>query len=417
MTIDELKKYKKILILGYGKEGHSVERFLTLNVPTAEIYIADKKEDDNYLLKQKDVDLVVRSPGVRVEQVFQKWTTAANIFFSNFPGTIVGITGTKGKSTTASLVAALLKQNKEDVRLIGNIGNPMLDGLIDATKETIAVIELSSYQLADLYFSPHITIIVNWYPEHLDFHGTFDAYKKAKQNSIYFQTEADYFIFDPNEKEVAGWEGLTKAKKVPYIEEFPFDQSKIPLLGNHNKRNIQGALTVARLFGVTDEQAQAAIYSFIPLPHRLQNIGIYNEITFYDDAISTTPESTIAALNSIENISTILLGGQDRGYDFKRLVEILKEKKIENIVLFPQTGFQIKQILLKTEDYYPTYLETDNMKDAVSFCFENSKKGSVCLLSTASPSYSLWKNFEEKGDLFQTFVRDYGGASTSVKKE
>lgn len=417
MTTEELKKYKKILILGYGKEGHSVERFLKMNVPTAEIYIADKKDDENYLLKQKDVDLVVRSPGVRVEQVFQKWTTAANIFFSNFPGTIVGITGTKGKSTTASLVAALLKQNKPDVRLIGNIGNPMLDGLIDATKETIAVIELSSYQLADLYFSPHITIIVNWYPEHLDFHGTFDAYKKAKQNSIYFQTEKDYFIFDPHETEVAGWEGLTKAKGIPYTEEYPFEQSKIPLLGNHNKRNIQGALTVARLFGVTDEQAQAAIYSFIPLPHRLQNIGTYNGITFYDDAISTTPESTMAALNSIEHIDTILLGGQDRGYDFKRLVEVLKEKKIENIVLFPQTGFQIKQLLLKMEDYYPTYLETDNMKDAVSFCFENSKKGSVCLLSTASPSYSLWKNFEEKGDLFQTFVRDYGGASTSVKKE
>ncbi len=417
MTIEELKKYKKILILGYGKEGHSVERFLKLNVPSAQISIADKKDNENYLLKQKDVDLVVRSPGVRVEQVFQKWTTAANIFFSNFVGTTIGITGTKGKSTTASLIAALLKQNKTDVRLIGNIGNPMLDGLIDATKETIAVIELSSYQLSDLYFSPHITIIVNWYPEHLDFHGTFQAYKKAKQNSLYFQSDADFFIFDPQEKEVASWVNLTKAKTIPYTDEFLFEQSKIPLLGNHNKRNIQGALTVARMFGVTDEQAQTALYAFTPLPHRLQNIGTYNGITFYDDAISTTPQSTIAALNSIKNIDTILLGGQDRGYDFRSLVEVLKEKKVENIVLFPQTGFKIKQVLLKMEDYYPTYLETDNMKDAVSFCFENSKKGSVCILSTASPSYSLWKNFEEKGDLFQTFVRDYGGASTSVKKE
>jgi len=417
MTIEELKKYKKILILGYGKEGHSVERFLKANVPTAEISIADKKNDDNYLLKQKDVDLVVRSPGIKVEQVFQKWTTAANIFFSNFSGVTIGITGTKGKSTTASLIAAFLKQKKQDVRLIGNIGNPMLDGLPGATKETIAVIELSSYQLSDLYFSPHITLIVNWYPEHLDFHGSFDAYKKAKQNSIYFQSDEDYFIFDPQEKEVAGWGNLTKAKAIPYTEEFPFDQSKIPLLGNHNKRNIQGALTVARMFDVTDEQAQAALYSFIPLPHRLQNIGTYNNITFYDDAISTTPESTIAALRSIENINTILLGGQDRGYDFNQLVKVLKEKKVENIVLFPQTGFQIKQVLLKMEDYYPTFLETDNMKDAVSFCFENTKKGHTCLLSTASPSYSLWRNFEEKGDLFQSFVREYGGASTSIKKE
>lgn len=416
MTIEELKKYKKILILGYGKEGHSVERFLKKNVPTSLIQTADKNDDENYLLKQKDVDLVVRSPGVKVEQVFQKWTTAANIFFSNFPGMTVGITGTKGKSTTTSLIAAMIRQKKQDVRLLGNIGNPMLDGLDGATGETVAVLELSSYQLADLYFSPHITLIVNWYPEHKDFHGSFEAYKKAKQNSIYFQSASDYFVYDPHETEVAGWVGLTKAKTLPYSDDFPFDPEKVPLLGAHNKRNIQGALTVARIFGVTDAEAMHAVYTFVPLPHRLQNIGTYKGITFYDDAISTTPESTMAALRSIPDVTTILLGGQDRGYDFTKLVAMLKEKNIESLVLFPQTGFQIKQAIMKLDDYYPTYLETDDMKRAVEFCFENSKKGTACLLSTASPSYSVWKNFEEKGDLFQTFVKEYGGVP-SVKKD
>lgn len=416
MTIEELKKYKRILILGYGKEGHAVERFLKKNVPTSLIQTADKNDDENYLLKQKDADLVVRSPGVRVEQVFQKWTTAANIFFSNFPGITVGITGTKGKSTTTSLISAMISQRVKDVRLLGNIGNPMLDGLDGVTSETVAVIELSSYQLSDLYFSPHITLVVNWYPEHRDFHGTFEAYKKAKQNSIYFQNASDYFIYDPHETEVAGWVGITKAKTVPYSDDFPFEEEKVPLLGAHNRRNIQGALTVARIFGVTDEEAARAVYSFVPLPHRLQNIGTYKGITFYDDAISTTPESTMAALNSIPHVSTILLGGQDRGYDFTKLVAMLKEKNIESLVLFPQTGFQIKQALLKLDDYYPTYLETDDMKRAVEFCFENGKKGTACLLSTASPSYSVWKNFEEKGDLFQTFVKEYGGVP-SVKKD
>lgn len=405
MKISELKTYKKILILGYGKEGQSVERFLKNVVPTSEIYSADKKDDENYLSKQKDADLVVRSPGVKVEYVFKKWTTATNIFFGNFPGTIVGVTGTKGKSTTTALIAAMMRQKKGDVRLVGNIGFPMLDELPSAAADTVAVIELSSYQLADLYFSPHIMLVVNWYPEHRDFHGSFEAYKKAKQNSIYFQTETDYFIYDPQEKEVALWTTLTKAKTIPYISEFPFDAQKIPLIGAHNKRNIQGALTVARLFDVSDEEAQNAVYSFIPLPHRLQLVGTFNNITFYDDAISTTPQSTIAALNSLKTVDTLFLGGQDRGYDFSQLVNVLKDKHIKSLVLFPETGFRIKQDLAKINDYDPTILETSHMEEAVAFAYKNCSPGSICLLSTASPSYSLWKNFEEKGNLFQKYAR------------
>jgi len=408
MKISELQTYKKILILGYGKEGKAVERYLKMNVPTSEILIADKNDGEDYLLRQKDADLVIRSPGVKVELVFKKWTTATNIFFSNFLGTTIGITGTKGKSTTASLVAAMLRTKGGDIRLVGNIGNPMLDELTTSTKNTVAVIELSSYQLSDLYFSPHITLVVNWYPEHSDFHGSFDAYKKAKQNSIYFQTDKDYFIFDSEEKEVVGWVPLTKANPLPYTADFPFEPEKVPLIGNHNKKNIQGALTVARLFDVTDEAAQRAVYSFVPLPHRLQNVGTFKGITFYDDAISTTPESTIAALNSLANVDTLFLGGQDRGYDFSHLMEVLEEKQIKSLVLFPETGYRIKQELLKMNDYNPDVLVTSNMEEAITFAYENTGSGHICLLSTASPSYSIWKNFEEKGDLFQKFARTLG---------
>lgn len=408
MTIKELQTYKKILILGYGKEGMSVERFLKKYVPLSEILIADKKDDENYLLKQKEVDLVVRSPGVKVEYVFQKWTTATNIFFSNFPGTTIGITGTKGKSTTASLVAAMIRTKGGDARLIGNIGSPTLDELETSTKDTIAVIELSSYQLADLYFSPHITLVVNWYPEHSDFHGSFEAYKKAKQNSIYFQTDKDYFIFDADEKEVVGWTALTKANPLPYTGDFPFEPEKVPLIGNHNKKNVQGALTVARLFNVTDEEAQRAVYSFVPLPHRLQNGGTFKGVTFYDDAISTTPESTMAALDSLGIIDTLFLGGQDRGYDFSKLMQKIEEKQIKALVLFPETGYRIKQLLLKMDDYNPNVLETSSMEDAVAFAYDNTESGHICLLSTASPSYSVWRNFEEKGDLFQKFAKTLG---------
>jgi len=408
MKISELQTYKKILILGYGKEGKSVERFLKHFVSPAEIYVADKKDGEDYLLKQKEVDLVVRSPGIKLEHVSKKWTTASNIFFGNFPGTIVGITGTKGKSTTTALIAAMIQQKRGDVRLIGNIGYPMLDELETSTTDTVAVIELSSYQLTDIHFSPHIMLVVNCYPEHGDFHGSFEIYKKAKQNSIHFQTETDYFVYDPHEKEVARWIDITKAKAISYTDKFPFDDSKIPLIGVHNKRNIQGALTVARLFHITDEEAQKAVYSFIPLPHRLQPVGIFKGISFYDDAISTTPESTIAALNSLENIDTLFLGGQDRGYDFSQLVETLKEKHIKALVLFPDTGLRIKKALSETDNYLPHILETSNMEGAVAFAYQNCSHGSICLLSTASPSYSVWKNFEEKGDLFQKYVKLLG---------
>ena len=405
MKISELQIYKKILILGYGKEGQSVEKFLKKHVPLSEILIADEKDGEGYLSKQKEADLVVRSPGVKVEYIIKKWTTATNIFFGNFQGTIVGVTGTKGKSTTTALIAAMIKQKKQDVRLIGNIGFPMLDELETTTEDTVAVVELSSYQLTDLYYSPHITLVVNWYPEHKDFHGSFEAYKKAKQNSILFQTTDDYFIYDSDEKEVAGWTNLTKAQATPYSDEFPFDETKVPLIGPHNKRNIQGALTVARLFGVTDEEAQKAVYSFIPLPHRLQKVGRYKDIAFYDDAISTTPESTIAALNSLQKVDALFLGGKDRGYDFSQLVTLLKERQIKFLVLFPETGLRIKELLNSTEGYRPIILETTDMKEAVSFAYSHCLPESICLLSTASPSYSLWKNFEEKGDLFQKYVK------------
>ena len=408
MTIKELKTYKKILILGYGKEGISVEKYLKHFAPTAQLLIADKKDDEHYLSKQNEVDLVVRSPGIRIEKVFQKHTTATELFFGNFPGTIIGVTGTKGKSTTAALIAAMINQKNKDVRLVGNIGTPMLDTLETATKNTIAVVELSSYQLADLQYSPHITIIVNCYPEHSDFHGTFEAYKIAKQNSIRFQNINDYFVYDPQEKEVASWTDNTKAISLPYTDEFPFEKAKIPLIGSHNWRNIQGALTVARLFNITNEEAQKAVYFFTPLPHRLQFVGEYKGISFYDDAISTTPESTIAALNSLKHISTVFLGGQDRGYNFSHLVKTLKEKQIKSVVLFPETGLRIKKEIDTIGNYHPIIFEASDMSSAVSFAYQNCSLNSICLLSTASPSYSLWKNFEEKGDLFQKYVILHG---------
>ena len=171
---------------------------------------------------------------------------------------------------------------------------------------------------------------------------------------------------------------------------------------------MQIAITTCRLYGIPNAVIHQALKIFSPLKHRLQLVGEFHGIRFFDDAISTTPESTIAAIRAISNIDTMLLGGKNRGYFFEDLVNTLEEYKINNIVLFPDSGNIIKEIIDRRATYNPAILETRNMEDAVKFAYKATRKGSACVLSTASPSYGVWKNFEEKGDIFQQLVLECG---------
>ena len=270
--------------------------------------------------------------------------------------------------------------------MLGNIGNPMLESLLVTPKpDEIFVIELSSYMLEDIEYSPNIAVLLNLFPEHMNYHGGVENYYQAKNNIFKFQKPGDI------------------ALRYPFSAKIPVPKNKIPLLGKHNLENIRAAIEVAKLFKVSDAVIRNAILDFKSLPHRLECVGEFQGIQFYDDAISTTPESTIAALEALPQTDTVFLGGQDRGYDFTELRKILKKSAIRNIVLFPDSG---RKILPSKEGF--TVLETRDMKKAVQFAFKNTQKGKICLLSTASPSYSVWKNFEEKGDLFKSFVKKYG---------
>jgi UDP-N-acetylmuramoylalanine--D-glutamate ligase len=182
---------------------------------------------------------------------------------------------------------------------------------------------------------------------------------------------------------------------------IPLPDHEIPLLGAHNKHNVGLAVAVARELGVSDAQIATAIKSFRPLPHRLERVGEFRGIIFYDNASSTTPESTVAALEALSNVDTILLGGLDRGYGFTKLITAIEEAGIQNVVLFPATGARIKALLpprLKT-------FETERMEEAVRFAYAKTAPGKIVLLSTASPSYSLWTNFSEQGNEFQKWAR------------
>jgi UDP-N-acetylmuramoyl-L-alanine---L-glutamate ligase len=338
------------------------------------------------------------------------YTTATNLFFAHVGREkVIGVTGTKGKSTSASLLAHILTQAGWPVQLVGNIGVPSLKIVCDLHRSGKKmdtqwfVYELSSYQLADCHFSPHIALVTSLFPEHMDYHQSEAGYYAAKHNIIQLQNENDYFVYDDCNQKLEEWAKRSIGKTIPFVA---YDRKNTSLLGRHNKRNIEGVVTVSRILGVDDSIVASALISFQPLSHRLQLVGTFGDITFYDDAISTTPESTIAALEALPKTKTLFLGGLDRGYDFTQLVATIKEQGIQNIVLFPQSGEKIG-VQLKAIKADCHIFKTSSMREAVAFAYKHTPKGSICLLSTASPSYTLWKNYEEKGDAYQLAVRTF----------
>lgn len=392
---------KNALILGYGKEGRVTERYLKRYHADLKLGIADQKDGPNYLATQKNFDMAVRTPGVAKGKVKIQYTTATNIFFSRVKQLTIGVTGTKGKSTTAALINAMIKAGGKKGRLLGNIGRPAL-GMLSRPigADDIFVVELSSYQLDDIEASPRIAVVLNLWPDHMNYHGSAEKYYRAKKNIINWQRSSDVFVYNPNDKRLSAWAGEARAKTAAFASDIPLPDNNIPLIGEHNRENVRAAVAVARLLDIADGSIAEAIISFKPLPHRLESLGVEGGITFYDDAVSTTPESTIQAILALKNIGTIFLGGEDRGYDFSELEKVVRAHHIRNVALFPDSGARIFKSRRGLN-----ILETSDMAQAVKFAFVYTPPGSICLLSTASPSYSLWKNFEEQGRQFQAAIR------------
>lgn len=405
MKISELLN-KSVLLAGYGVEGRATERFLKKYVPTARVSITDKTVNPELFAKQNEYDVVIKSPGIPKRMMTHPtYTTATNIFFANTSNKTIGVTGTKGKSTTTSLISHIFNANGVKAHLGGNIGVPMLDMYSELSNDDLVVCELSSYQLDDIAYAPTIRVIINLFPDHIPYHESLNAYYNAKRNILRYPQPDDWYIYNPQFSLLREWANDWNGRSAPYPHrDIPMDQ--YPLQGEHNADNIRAALAVTHIFGIGYDQACASVKTFTPLPHRLEPVGEFRGIMFYDDAISTTPESTIAALRSISSVATIMLGGEDRGYDFSDLVTELKKRNIANVVLFPDSGPHIRQEM-ERHAYYPVICETSLMEEAVAFAYTHTPKNMICMLSTASPSYSIWKNFEEKGSLFQYYIRAY----------
>ncbi|OGZ22341.1 MAG: hypothetical protein A3D46_00530 [Candidatus Nealsonbacteria bacterium RIFCSPHIGHO2_02_FULL_43_13] len=393
MLINGLEN-KKILILGFGREGRDTFKFLRKLFPKKKIGIADQKFDKNYLKKLDGYDVIIKTPGIPFKilpkAVLGKITTQTEIFFENPPGTIIGVTGTKGKSTTASFIYQTLKKAGLKAYLIGNIGQPVLSFLKKADSQSVFVYELSAHQLFHLKKSPHIAVLLNIYPEHLDYYRSFKEYAQAKANITKFQTEKDWLIYNIQDPLVKKISRKSKAQK-------------IPIRGKYYELDMAAAKAVAKIFKIPE------LKKFKFLPHRLEFVGKFKSISFYNDSLSTIPETTMEALDFLgEKVQTLILGGFDRGLNFKKLTQRIKKSQVKTLILFPTTGQRILKALMDIG--YPSIIKhffVKDMKTAVKLAYRHTGKDKICLMSPASPSFGIFKDYAERGDLFKKLVKKY----------
>lgn len=435
MILEQLKSAKKVLLLGFAREGQSTYRFLRSHYPKLEIALADQKSPaelpdgfngvtffgDNYLnsLATDNWQLIIKSPGISPHKpeivAAQKAgiviASHTQIFFEACPAKIIGVTGTKGKSTTSSLIHHVLSANGIPSMLVGNIGKPALDYLPEIRRDTWVVMELSSYQLMDIQSSPHIAVLQNIFADHLDYHLDLNEYIEAKAGIFKFQAKTDYLIYNSD-----------NAACAKLVSQYPREQHLLPyrlsdydnsittaLLGDHNKYNIIPSQFIGNLVGLTPSQVAAAVATFVPLDTRLQHVGTAHGIRFYADTLATIPEATIAAIDALGlGVATLIAGGHDRKQNYSKLAEKIINSGINTLVLFPETGkriwSEVQKAAVRMDTQKPQVFFAENMADAVKFALDHTVSGKICLLSPAAPSFTLFKDYRDEHEQYTAAI-------------
>ena len=410
-----LERYR-ILIAGYGREGQSAERLIKRFVPESQYTIATQVENG----KWKDAcgewredwpfDLVIKSPGIpnfHLPPIIFQLTSLTDLFLQVYGDRVIGVTGTKGKSTTASLIHHLLPGSI----LAGNIGIPLFDILDDLREDSLVVAELSCHQLENIHRGPHVAVLLNLFQEHLDHYENYMGYKMAKMQIALKQQTGDHFFYCTDNEElrllVKSYELRVKSELHPYsisdIDDTERDLLEAcPLEGEHNRSN---ALVACRVASLVKRQPLCSFHfplsTFHGLHHRLEKVGTVAGITWYDDSISTIPAAAIAAVRALGHVDTLILGGFDRGIDYTPLVDFLKNNPIQNLVFVGAAGRRIQQMLPTAHYPLPTHIVEDDYTKIVPWCAEHTPQGGVVLLSPAAASYDAFRNFEHRGDFFR----------------
>lgn len=435
--------------MGLGMEGQSLCEFLLKE--KAEINVFDQRTalqlgEAYQKLKVKGLkfkvgpdylkdglinfDIIFRSPGFRLslpEIVEAKKrgiviSSATRLFFDLCPGKIIGVTGTKGKGTTATLIAEILKRAKKRVFLAGNIGQPMLALWPKLTKDSWVVLELSSFQLQDMENSPQVAVVLFITSEHLDYHRDTEEYVEAKANIVRFQKENDFCVLNADDKTSSSFADLTKAKlfyfsrqkkvKGSYVQNgeiFVMDKTigkvaQLQVRGVHNWDNVCAAATAAWLAGADVGSIKKAVFSFTGLEHRLELVRKIKGVGFYNDSFSTTPETTIAAIQSFKQPIILICGGSEKGSDYTDLGREIAKSSVKVLILIGQMAGRIKEAALKAGFKGEIIEGPKTMEKIVRLAFKKSKPGDVILLSPACASFDMFENYKDRGNQFKKQV-------------
>ena len=453
-------KNKKVAVLGMGMEGLALVDFLfdqdciisvLDKLPAEEINnrLTDEErksfnriieEDkivtifgDDYLNNLNEFDIIFRSPGIsynnpKIIEAKNKGVEISSqikLFFDLCPCKIIGVTGTKGKGTTASLIFEILKKNSNSVYLAGNIGHSAISLIPDLKPNDIVILELSSFQLMDMEKSPQIAVVTNLLVDHLDYHKDEEEYRKAKENIAKYQDENNFAVL--NKKSSFDQSMISKIKSsIKYFgsqEEVDVittnnsvildplnrniqicDKDSIKLFGHHNLENIAAATLVADILNVDIEIIKESVKKFKGLPHRLEFVTEIDGVKFINDSFATNPEPTMAAINSFPEDKILILGGSSKGADFSGLAQKIVSANIKAVVLIGTEADKIEQALSTATYLGQIKKGLSNINEIVKIAKELASGGDVVILSPACASFGLFKNYKDRGDKFKTAV-------------
>lgn len=417
----------KIAIAGYGIEGQENYRYWS-QWPENELTIADQKEVDapegvptiigpDAFGQLHDFEMVIRTAGLAPRKISTngKVWSATNEFFEKCPAPIIGVTGSKGKGTTASLIAAILEAAGRKVWLVGNIGISALSVLNQIQPEDIVVYELSSFQLWDIQKSPHVAVILYIEREHLDVHANMEEYVEAKAQITRNQTADDILIFNVNNTYASQIAEESQARKIGYpsrqtahIEDgvFYYDETALcsvealQLKGIHNHDNAVAAIDAAWQYTQDISAIETGLRAFKGLPHRLSFVRSVNGVDYYDDSIATTPSSAIAALQAFANTpKVIILGGSFKGSEYGELADELTKHDVQAILIGDEAP-RISEALQAAGFSNYEIIENATAEGFTRKAAQLARPGSIVLLSPAAASFGLFKNYVDRGEQF-----------------
>lgn len=429
----------RLAILGYGNQGRSAYDYWSAQ--GHEITICDANENVDlpdgasarlgagHLKGLDEFDLIIRSPIVHPEKIIEanskailsKVSSVTNEFFKVCPTkNIIGVTGTKGKGTTSTLITKMLEAAGHKVHLGGNIGTPPLDLLKDnITKDDWVVLELANFQLIDLRTSPKIAVCLMVVPEHLDWHPTLDEYFESKKQLFAHQKATDTAIYYAKNEFSRDIASVSKGFKVPYYlppgayvenDDIIIDgqsicsTDEIKLLGQHNRQNICAAITAVWQVNQDIDAIRSILNDFSGLEHRLALISEIDGVKYYDDSFGTTPETAIVAIEAFQQPKIVILGGSDKGASYSGLAETVKNSNVKQAILIGDTAAKIKKEL-EAVGFYNFEQGGATMKEIVEKAQSHAQNGDVVLLSTGSASFGLFENYKDRAHQFIKQVR------------